>query len=151
MITFSFKKFDELTNHELYNILALRSEVFVVEQNCIYQDVDGKDIAAIHLLGIENNILLAYLRIFPPTFENNFIVFGRVVTASIARKNGHGKKLLQGMLNYCKENFQNITIKCSAQLYLKKFYESFGFQTIGEAYDEDGIPHIMMQVNKLSD
>jgi len=123
--------------------------VFVVEQNCIYQDADGKDITALHLLGMENNTLVAYLRLFPPTIENNFSVFGRVVTASIARNNGHGKKLIQEILHYCEENFSGITVKCSAQSYLKKFYESFGFQAIGEAYDEDGIPHVMMQMNKV--
>ena len=146
MINFSWHQFHSLTIDKLYAIFSLRSEVFVVEQNCVYQDIDGKDIYAIHLLGIENNVLAAYLRLFIPTGGNNFIVFGRVVTASNVRKHGYGKKLIEEMLNYCKKNFPKTAIKCSAQLYLKKFYEGFGFQTIGDAYDEDGIPHIIMQL-----
>ena len=147
-IPFFWHPFHKLSVDQLYAILALRSEVFLVEQNCVYQDVDSKDISAIHLLGSENKKLVAYLRLFLPAIKNNPIIFGRVVTAKIMRKNGHGKKLIQEMLNYCKANFPDTTIQSSAQLYLKKFYEGFGFQTIGDAYDEDGIPHIMMQMQR---
>lgn len=147
MIAFSCYKFHSLTVDKLYAILALRSEVFVVEQNCVYQDIDYKDDDAIHFLGFENDILVAYLRLFSPTIENDFAVFGRVVTANIVRQKGYGGKIIQEILDYCKKHFPGITIKCSAQRYLKKFYEGFEFKVMGDPYDEDGIPHITMQKN----
>lgn len=145
MIKFSWHPFSELTVAQLYNVLALRSEVFVVDQNCVYHDPDGKDFYAIHLLGMENESLCAYARLFVPTENNQSVVFGRVVTANHARNKGYGKKLIREIINYCETHFQNITIKCSAQLYLQKFYESFGFKVTGDAYDEDNIPHIAMK------
>src|SRR3990167_7037377 len=144
MINFFWKKFSSLTVHELYEILSLRAEVFVVEQKCIYQDADGKDEIAIHLIGIENNKLVTYLRLFPPT-KNNPIIFGRVIVAKSARQKSYGKKLIEEMLNFCDKHFPQTKIKCSAQLYLKKFYEEFGFKIVGDSYLEDDIPHIEMQ------
>jgi ElaA protein len=123
----------------------LRAEIFVVEQHCAYLDPDGKDRVALHLLGIEKGNLLAYLRVFPPTDTINYIIFGRVITARTARTKGYGKKLIQEMLSYCQKHFPQIEIKCSAQHYLKKFYEGFGFKAVGEVYQEDGIPHIAME------
>lgn len=145
MINLNWYKFLELTVEQLYSVLALRAEIFVVDQHCPYLDPDGKDIFALHLLGIENNSLVAYLRLFPPTDIENYIVFGRVVTARVARSKEYGKQLLQELLTYCDANFPNIIIKCSAQHYLQKFYEGFGFKRYGDVYDEDGIPHIAMQ------
>ena len=144
MIHFTWHTFSSLTVDKLYEILSLRSDVFVVEQKCVYQDPDRKDQQALHLLGIEDDALVAYLRLFLPSENNNYLVFGRVVMASVARKKGYGKKLMQVLLNYCDENFPRTKIKCSAQLYLKKFYEAFGFQSVGDAYDEEGILHIQM-------
>lgn len=144
MINFNWKKFSSLTIYELYAILSLRSEVFNVEQKCAYQDADGKDEIAMHLMGMENNILVAYLRLFP-LIKKDELVFGRVVVAKSARQKSYGKKLIQEMLNYCDKHFPQIKIKCSAQLYLKKFYEEFGFKTVGDVYDDVGIPHIEMQ------
>ena len=149
MITFNFKKFNELTNFELYNILALRSEVFVVEQHCFYLDADGKDTDALHLLGIEDNKLVAYLRLFLPNNECKHIIFGRVLTSSLVRSKGYGKRLIQAMLDYCKNNLKSHDIHCSAQLYLKIFYESFGFKVVGDVYDDAGVPHIEMVKSKL--
>lgn len=94
---------------------------------------------------MEKDSLVAYLRLLPPTDIQHYLVFGRVVTARSARTKGYGKKLIEELLAYCDVNFPNITIKCSAQYYLKKFYEGFGFKINGEVYDEDGIPHIGMQ------
>ena len=147
MINFNWYKFSELTVDQLYSVLALRSDIFVVEQHCPYLDPDGKDIFALHLLGVQNDQLVAYLRLFPPTDIENYIVFGRVVTARSVRTKGYGKKLMRELLTYCDANFPNISIKCSAQYYLKKFYEEFGFKIYGEIYKEDGIPHIAMQRN----
>ncbi len=145
MINFNWYKFSELTVEQLYACLALRADIFVVEQKCPYLDPDGKDIFALHLLGMENDSLAAYIRLFPPTDIENYIIFGRVITARSARNKGYGKKLIQELLNYCETNFPSVGIKCSAQYYLKKFYEGFGFKTYGEIYEEDGIPHIAMQ------
>ena len=145
MIDFNWYTFSELTASQLYQALVLRSEIFVVEQQCAYLDPDGHDTEALHLLGIENNTLGAYLRLFPPKPNERELVFGRVVTAKSARNKGYGKKLIQELLNYCALCFPEILIKCSAQHYLKKFYEDLGFKTYGEVYDEDGILHIAMQ------
>ncbi|MDP1574404.1 MAG: GNAT family N-acetyltransferase [Coxiellaceae bacterium] len=144
MITFKFKTFDELTKIELYEILALRADVFVVEQHCFYLDPDGKDFNALHLLGIENDKLVAYLRLFIPNEKSKHLVFGRVLTSSSVRSKGYGKRLIQAMLDYCDNHFKLSDIHCSAQLYLKKFYESFGFKAIGEVYDDAEIPHVKM-------
>ena len=145
MINFNWYKFSELTVGQLYSILALRANVFIVEQNRVSLDPDGKDIFSLHLLGTEQDSLVAYLRLFPPTDIDDYIVFGRVVTARSARTKGYGKQLMKELLTYCDANFPNTSIKCSAQLYLKKFYEGLGFKIYGEVYEEDGIPHIAMQ------
>src|SRR3990167_3421001 len=108
MIAFSFKKFNQLTIKQLYDILSLRSEVFVVEQHCFYLDTDGKDVESFHLLGVEDDKLVAYMRLFPPTLESNDVVFGRVVTAAFVRKKGYGKKLIQEMLNYSEAHFPGV-------------------------------------------
>lgn len=148
MIQFTWHPFSQLSVNQLYAALKLRSDVFVVEQQCPYLDPDGKDQAALHLLGMENNELVAYIRLFPPKQNETSLVFGRVVTATSARQKGYGKQLVQAMLTYCEQHFPTISITCSAQYYLKKFYESFGFVAEGEVYDEDGIPHIAMRLAK---
>jgi ElaA protein len=145
MINFNWYSFSELTAEQLYAVLILRSDVFVVEQNCAYSDPDGKDIGALHLLGMEKGSLVAYLRLFPPVDTENHIIFGRVVTAKSARIKGYGKKLMQELLIYCDTHFPGIGIKCSAQNYLTRFYEKFGFKVYGKVYEEDGIPHIEMR------
>jgi ElaA protein len=149
MVIFNWYSFSELSVDQLYTVLALRATIFVVEQRCAYLDPDGKDKNALHLLGMENDALVAYIRLFPPTDVKNNIVFGRVVTAKSARSKGYGKKLIQTLLQYCEAHFSNFSIECSAQYYLKKFYEGFGFIAYGEVYEEDGIPHIAMQKKAL--
>ncbi|KGP63209.1 acetyltransferase [Legionella norrlandica] len=145
MLHLNWYPFSELTAQQLYGILALRADVFIVEQHCPYLDPDGKDLFAMHLLGMEYGSLAAYLRLFPPTEIENYITFGRVVTARSARTKGYGKKLIHELLIYCDKNYPDIPIQCSAQNYLQKFYERFGFKAYGESYDEDGIPHIAMK------
>lgn len=144
MILFKWHKFSELSGNEVYEILALRSDIFVVEQHCVYLDPDGKDLEALHLMGTDQGKLVAYLRLFPSTEIQNYLVFGRVVTARFARAQGLGKQLLQELIHYCDTHYPDKAIQCSAQYYLKKFYESFGFVAHGNVYDEDGIPHIAM-------
>jgi len=141
------KSFSELTTTELYEILRLRSEVFVVEQDCVYQDVDNKDQKALHVIGFKNNKVVAYTRIFKPGdyFKNASI--GRVVVAKNERTYGYGHVIIKHSITAIKNYFKENTIKISAQTYLKKFYESHNFKKVGEEYLEDGIPHIGMVKN----
>ena len=139
-----FKKFDELSPLELYSILQLRNEVFVVEQNCVFQDADNKDQLSYHLTGWKENILVAYTRIIPPGIAYAEASIGRVVTSPAIRKTGLGKELMQVSLENIHQLFGNITIRIGAQLYLEKFYSSLGFQSTGKHYLEDGIPHVEM-------
>lgn len=142
---FTWQQFSELSALEVYEILALRSAVFIVEQHAFCHDPDGKDIFALHLMGMKNNHLVAYLRLFPPTETNNDLVFGRVLTATSARTKGFGKQLIQTLITYCDIHYPDTPIQCSAQFYLKKFYENFGFIAYGDIYDDAGIPHISMR------
>lgn len=138
------KAFDELNLQELYQVLQLRSQVFVVEQDCVYQDIDGKDQKALHVLGFRKSELVAYTRCFPPGFYFGEAAIGRVVVKKNARGNAYGHDILQASVQAIKKNFNTTTIKLSAQKYLINFYESHGFRQIGEGYLEDGIPHIAM-------
>jgi ElaA protein len=138
------KSFSDLTTHELYTVLQLRNEVFVVEQNCPYQDADNKDAGAFHFMGWRGNKLLAYTRLLPPglTFKNASI--GRVVTSPAVRGSGIGRELMQQSIEKLYSLSGSVPIEIGAQLYLKKFYESLGFIQSSEMYLEDGIEHIEM-------
>ena len=138
------KKFDELTIDELYAILELRNQVFIVEQNCIYKDTDGKDQSAWHLMAMEDGKLVAYTRILAPGAVYIDPAIGRVVTSPSMRGSGIGKELMNRSIEACEKLFGKISVTLSAQVYLKKFYESLGFITVGEEYLDDGIPHIEM-------
>ena len=145
MIQLKWYTFSQLSSMQLYKLLMLRSEVFVVEQQCPYLDPDGQDPLALHLLVEKNNTVTAYLRLFLPTDQEKEIFFGRIVISKIERKNGYGKELMQELLRYCNTHYPDVNIKCYAQAYLQKFYETFGFEAIGELFEEDGIPHVLMQ------
>lgn len=138
------KPFNELSLLELYAILQLRNEVFVVEQNCVFQDADGKDELSIHLLGWANQQLVAYSRLIEAGVVYEMPSIGRVVNSPSVRNNGVGKLLMEESIKWCNQLFGNTSIKIGAQLYLKHFYESFGFVQVGHIYDEDGIDHIHM-------
>jgi ElaA protein len=145
MIKWQCKSFSELTNTELYKILQLRSEVFVVEQNCPYQDCDNKDFKSLHLTATEEDIVVAYARILPPGLSySDAASIGRVVTSPSARKKNLGRQLMFKSIETVYHLFGNMPIIIGAQLYLKKFYESFSFEQQGEIYLEDGIKHIIM-------
>lgn len=144
MITWQLKDFDSLTPHELYAILRLRTEVFVVEQACIFQDMDNKDQLSYHLMGWENNNLVAYTRLVPPGISYNEPSIGRVLTSPAARGSGIGKLLMEKSIEQTIHLYGKTPIKLGAQLYLKKFYESLGFRQTSDIYDEDGINHIEM-------
>lgn len=147
MLTISTKSFSELTTNELYAILQLRAEVFVVEQNCVYQDIDGKDQKALHVIGFKKDKIVAYCRIFKPNDYFEKASIGRVVVAKNERKFGYGHVIFQHSMEAVETHFKETSIKISAQLYLKKFYESHGFQQVGDGYLEDDIPHIAMAKN----
>ena len=144
MIDIFTKSFNELSTKELYDLLQLRSDVFVVEQNCVYLDPDGKDEKAYHILGYKNDQLVAYTRVFAPGdyFEDASI--GRVVVVRNEREHRYGYDIMKASINSVKELFQTETIVLSAQCYLKKFYNNLGFKEVGEEYLEDDIPHIKM-------
>lgn len=143
-LTYVIKTYEELTKTELYALLQLRAEVFVVEQDCPYQDVDGKDQKALHVLGYADAVLVAYTRLFAPGayFDNTSI--GRVVVAKSVRRFGYGKELMQQSIRALEERCGKKTIEISAQEYLRKFYNELGFVQQGEGYLEDNIPHIRM-------
>jgi ElaA protein len=138
------KKFNELNAQELYAILQLRNEVFVVEQNCVFQDADNKDQYCYHLAAWQDDKLLAYARIVPPEISYSESSIGRIVTSRWARGTGAGRELVMQSINELHRLFGNVDIRIGAQLYLKRFYESFGFTQSGDIYIEDNIPHIEM-------
>jgi len=144
MITWTLKKFDDLTPHELYAILQLRNEVFVVEQQCAFQDADNKDQISYHIMGMEAASLVAYTRLVPPGISYAEPAIGRVVTAAQVRGTGAGRQLMEYSITQCYALFGHCQIRIGAQVYLKKFYTSLGFRTDGEIYLEDGIQHIEM-------
>ena len=144
-LKFEIKRFNELSTQELYDVLQLRSEVFVVEQNCVYQDIDGKDAKAIHLLGSCNGEIVAYVRIFKPGDYFEQASIGRVVVKHIYRDRKWGYDLMNEAIQATEKVFNETKITISAQLYLKKFYENLGFAQTSEMYLEDDIPHIEMK------
>lgn len=144
MISWQQKDFNSLSPHELYAILRLRTEVFVVEQQCVFQDMDNKDQDSQHLMGWQNNELVAYTRLVPPGLSYEQPSIGRVVTAPATRGSGLGKALMEKSIEAIQQAYGKTPIRIGAQLYLKKFYESLGFKQSSEVYDEDGIDHIEM-------
>ena len=142
------KKFNELTLEELYEILKLRSEVFVVEQNCIYNDIDGKDLTSSHIMIKENGKIKAYLRALQPGVSYENASLGRVLVSPDARGKGYAKAIVTKGVEYILNNFNTTKITIGAQEYLKNFYSEIGFKPISEVYDEDGIPHLDMTFEK---
>lgn len=146
---YSYHKFKELSVDDVYHILRLRSEVFVIEQNCMYQDIDRKDIRAIHVLIKEKNKLIGYARILKKGISyENYSSIGRVVVKKKKRNKTIGKKLMQFSVKKCLQLYPKDAIKISAQTYLKNFYIHQGFIYEGEDYLEDGIPHCAMYLGK---
>ena len=144
------KKFSELSTEEIYNILKLRSEVFVVEQNCVYQDIDEKDQKATHLFIEKNNEIIAYTRIFKKRdyYEENPSI-GRVVVSKKERGKNLGKEIMLNSIEFIKKELEGRKIELSAQKYLDKFYKELDFYSEGEDYLEDGIPHQRMFYNLI--
>jgi ElaA protein len=145
MLTFKIKRFNELSTQELYQILQLRSEVFVVEQNCVYQDIDGKDEKAIHAMGFYENKIVAYTRLFDKGYYFEEASIGRVVVSQKVRAKKFGHDLMKVSIETIEKEFKTSNITISAQKYLKKFYETHNFEQTSEMYLEDDIPHIQMK------
>ncbi len=144
MLAIHTKTFGELSTSELYNILQLRSEVFVVEQNCIYQDLDGKDKNALHVFGIKNDEIVVYTRVFKPGDYFKEASIGRVVVAQSERQYKYGYDIMNASIKAIQDFYSETKIKISAQTYLKRFYNNLGFIEEGEGYLEDNIPHVAM-------
>ena len=145
MIKWKEQVFNELNTKELYEISRVRSEIFVVEQEILYNDFDRKDYKAIHLSGFIEEELVAYARIFEKgDYYEDHTGFGRVAVIEKERGNNYGKELVKKCVEVCKKNFDKQEIKISAQAYLEKFYIDLGFERRGEGYMEDGIPHCAM-------
>lgn len=147
MIQSVIKTFNELSTEDIYSMLQLRSEIFVVEQNCAYQDIDDKDQNALHLLLKKNNYLIGYSRMFKSGDYFKHACIGRVLVKKNERKNKYGSLLMQLSIKAIKDTFNEKKIKISAQIYLIGFYKKMGFLPEGEEYLEDGIPHVAMLLN----
>jgi ElaA protein len=143
-ITKTCKPFPNLSPSELYDMLRLRSEVFVVEQNCVFLDMDDKDQLCHHILFYREGVLVATARLVPPGVSYAEMSIGRIVTSSLVRGTGLGKVLVSMAIEECYKRFGGGPIKIGAQLYAKGFYESLGFEQTSDVYDEDGIDHIKM-------
>ncbi|MCE0494026.1 GNAT family N-acetyltransferase [Vibrio salinus] len=147
MITWKTIAFEALSNKQLYELIKLRIDVFVVEQNCPYSDLDDKDMAdgVMHLLALsESDEILAYARLLPPGISYQYPSIGRVIVREDQRANGLGHELLNEAIKHCHLQWPDNTIKISAQLHLEKFYRAHGFSCCGKPYLEDGIPHVSM-------
>ena len=147
MIQIHIKNYNELTTEELYSLLQLRSQVFVVEQNCVYQDIDGKDQKSLHVFGKKDNVIVAYSRIFKKGDYFKESSIGRVVVDKNSRHLQYGSQIMQASIEAIQNTFDTKIIKISAQLYLENFYTGFGFKPTGNSYLEDGIPHVAMIKN----
>lgn len=143
---FILKAYKELSIDELYEALKLRCAIFVIEQNCNYQDMDDKDQGSYHLLGYEDNKLVAYARILPKGLSYKEASIGRVVVDKSYRRKNTGKELMKRAIEYAMELFGTNEIVISAQCYLEKFYGDLGFKIEGESYLDDDIPHIKMRL-----
>jgi ElaA protein len=143
-ITWKFAAFDTLSLTELYAVLQLRSEVFVVEQSCVFQDMDGADTAAMHLLGTSSGQLVAYARCFAAGVKFKEASIGRIITRGELRGSGAGHLLVRQAIDSMTQQWGSRAIRIGAQARLEHFYRQHGFETTGEPYIEDGIPHIEM-------
>ncbi|MDC8829193.1 GNAT family N-acetyltransferase [Alteromonas gilva] len=150
MLDWQFYRFDQLTTIQLYTLMKLRTDVFVVEQNCPYPELDDKDLVQNtgHLLGYDGTTLVAYARLLPPGLSYPQVSIGRVVVAASARGKGYGFTLVKQALHQCQQLWPDQDIQIGAQLHLEKVYEKFGFKRHCDDYLEDGIPHVDMLLTK---
>jgi ElaA protein len=138
------KPFNDLSADQMYTILCVRQEVFVLEQECLYLDADGKDRKSYHLMGFDGDDLVAYARIVEPGVSYEEVSMGRILTSKKARGTGAGIELMEVGLQEIDSKYGNVPVRISAQTYLLKFYQKFGFESTGKEYLEDDIPHTEM-------
>lgn len=148
-LTWKLYRFEELTAAELYEMLKLRVDVFVVEQNCPYPELDNLDQQSVHLAYREDGKILAYARLVPGEIKYGVPSIGRVIVNPAARGRGLARELMNRSIDFIFTEWQPSEIRLQGQLYLKEFYQSFGFNSISDVYDEDGIPHLDMQLDKI--
>lgn len=148
MIHWQIKSFDQLNNLHLYKILQLRINVFMLEQNCLYPECDDKDMYSFHLFGIDENEVVAYARLLPPSVSYNEASIGRVIIAESYRGKGIGYQLMQKAIDKLDNDFPSTEIRISAQSHLQSFYEKLDFKVVSDVYLEDNIPHIEMLFTK---
>ena len=148
-MTWKLYRFEELTATELYEMLKLRVDVFVVEQNCPYPELDNRDQQSVHLAYRENGKILAYARLLPGEIKYGVPSIGRVIVSPDARGRGLAKELIRRSIDFIFTEWRPEEIRLQGQLYLKEFYQSFGFNPISDVYDEDGIPHLDMKLDKV--
>lgn len=150
-IRWHWKAFTELSVDELYAVLKLRTDVFVVEQHCAYPELDDRDQKVMHLMGWAGERLVAYLRLLPPEISpSGQLALGRIVTAPDVRKFGIGSVLVRYGIDYAQQTWPALPIRIAAQEHLRDFYAGFGFKAISESYLEDGIPHIDMELGAIA-
>ncbi|AWZ49971.1 GNAT family N-acetyltransferase (plasmid) [Clostridiaceae bacterium 14S0207] len=147
-MNWNLKKFKELNVEEIYKILTLRNEIFIVEQECAYLDCDDKDLNSYHLFSEENGEIIAYLRILEKGVSYDEISIGRVAVKKNYRGKGISREMLLKAIDFVENNLNEDTIKIQAQAYLLNFYSSLGFKAVSEEYLEDNIPHIDMLYKK---
>ena len=145
MIQWEWLAFEDFDIHRLYDLMKLRQEVFVIEQDSVYLDADDRDQESLHLLGMEGNRPVAYLRILPPGLKYEAVSIGRVLTHRQYRDLGLGRELIRRAIAKAEETYPGQDLVLSGQVYLKSFYEHYGFRAIGQPYEEDGIPHCFMR------
>tara|TARA_R110001592_G_scaffold363221_3_gene681757 strand:+ start:151197 stop:151637 length:441 start_codon:yes stop_codon:yes gene_type:complete len=143
---FLFKPLNELTTQQLFSALKLRQDIFCIEQNCLYPDLDDVDQISTQVVALQDNICLATARIYKD--DNNIVHIGRIAVDKNQRNTGLGHQLVKVCLDYCHQNFNNTPIEISAQLHLLNYYTKLGFKELGTSYFEDGIPHIKMELAK---
>lgn len=144
-VNWRIQPFDQLTPHALYELMQLRVNVFVVEQNCPYPELDGADSQAQHVQGFNTDGLVAYARILPPD-EAQKVWIGRVVVAEPARRSGLGRALMLQAMDWCRNAYPELPLWLGAQVVSQPFYENLGFRVVGEVYLEDDIPHVPMRL-----
>lgn len=143
-LRWEWKPFNDLTAEEVYTVLCVRQQVFVLEQECLYLDADGKDRNSFHLMGFLGDELVAYARIVEPGISYKEVSIGRILSSEKVRGTGAGKELMEQALSRIECHYGNVPVRISAQTYLLKFYQKFGFQSTGKEYLEDDIPHTEM-------
>ena len=144
MIDWQWYRFDDFSAGRLYRVLAARVAVFVVEQNCPYQELDNLDQSAFHLVGWSGDSVVSYLRLFPPGLNSVEASLGRVMTEKQQRRKGYGRTALEKALELIEIRYPNSPLRISAQAYLEDFYQEFGFERCSEEFLEDDIPHLEM-------